>query len=320
MQSLHRETGRRRGFDWIAAGPFFGVHVAAVVGIVLLGWSWKGAALAVALYYVRMFGVTAGYHRYFAHRAFRTGRVVQFLLALLATTTTQKGVLWWASHHRVHHKYSDMPEDVHSMKLRGFWWSHVGWILSHDYDTTDEPRIKDFAKYPELRWLDRWHLVPPITLAALLFVTLGAWGLVWGYFVSTTLLWHGTFTINSLSHCIGRRRYVTDDDSRNNVVLALITLGEGWHNNHHYYQRAVNQGFFWWEIDITYYALCGMQALGLVSDLHVVPKAVRAAGRLEDVSRPSRGATASCPSFAASTAIDVPVPRVTASSGGVSSV
>ena len=149
---------RRTGFDWFAAGPFLAVHVAAVVGVALLGWSWKGFALAIAFYYVRMFGVTAGYHRYFSHRSFKAGRVVQFLFALLAMSSSQKGVLWWASHHRVHHKYSDTEQDVHSMKLRGFWWSHAGWILSHDFDTTDEERIKDFAKYPELRWLDRHFL------------------------------------------------------------------------------------------------------------------------------------------------------------------
>ncbi len=237
-----------------------------------------------------MFGITAGYHRYFSHRAFKAGRAMQFFFALLATSSTQKGVLWWASHHRLHHKFSDTPEDVHSMKLRGFWWSHVGWILSHDFETTDEARIKDFMKYPELRFLDRFHLIAPITLATVLYFTLGPWGLLWGYFVSTTLLWHGTFTINSLSHYFGSRRYVTSDASKNNLVLALITLGEGWHNNHHYYQRSVNQGFFWWEIDITYYVLRGMQALGLVSDLHVVPKTVRAKNQLKDAA--TAGATA----------------------------
>lgn len=279
----HARNAKKTGFDWLRAIPFFAVHVGAVVGVVLLGWSWTGLGLAVLLYYARMFGITAGYHRYFSHRAFKAGRAMQLFFALLAMSSVQKGVLWWASHHRVHHKFSDMPEDVHSMKLRGFWWSHVGWIISHDYEDTDEAKIKDFAKYPELRWLNRWFLVPPVVLAVALFLAFSWWGFVWGFLVSTTLLWHGTFTINSLSHWKGSRRYVTTDVSKNNLWLALLTMGEGWHNNHHYYQRAVNQGFFWWEIDLTYYILRLMQALGLVHDLHVVPKAVRAKNLIADL-------------------------------------
>ena len=255
--------------------PFFLVHLAAVIGVCALGWSWKGLLLAVVLYYARMFGVTAGYHRYFSHRTFRTSRPVQFLLALLATSSAQKGVIWWAAHHRAHHKYSDLPGDVHSAKLDGFVWSHVGWIVSRKYEGTDESRVKDLTAYPELLWLDRWFLVPPIALGVGLWLVGGAWALVWGMFVSTTLLWHGTFTINSLTHLFGRRRYATTDNSRNSFILALVTMGEGWHNNHHYYQRSVNQGFFWWEIDPTYYLLRAMAAVGLVWDLHTPPARVR---------------------------------------------
>jgi stearoyl-CoA desaturase (delta-9 desaturase) len=257
--------------QWIAALPFFGVHVAAVVGVIVLGWSWTGLALAIGLYVIRMFGVTAGYHRYFSHRTYKTSRPMQLVLALLAMSSSQKGVLWWASHHRLHHRYSDTPNDVHSMKLRGFWWSHVKWILVSKHEGTDMDRVKDLAKYPELRWLNRWFLVPPIALAVLLFALGGAWALVWGFFVSTTLLWHGTFTINSLSHAIGRRRYATTDESKNSWILAILVMGEGWHNNHHYYQRAVNQGFFWWEIDVTYYLLRLLERFGLVWDLHTPP-------------------------------------------------
>jgi stearoyl-CoA desaturase (Delta-9 desaturase) len=254
--------------------PFFGVHAVAIAGIVTLGWSWKGVALAVALYAVRMFGVTAGYHRYFSHRAFKTSRAFQFVLAVLAMSSSQKGVLWWASHHRIHHKNSDQASDVHSVLQDGFWWSHVGWILSKKYENTEDAKIRDFARYPELRFLDRYFLIPPVTLAVGLFAIGGWFALAWGFFVSTSLLWHGTFTINSLSHVFGRRRYATTDNSRNSLLLALITLGEGWHNNHHYYQRAVNQGFFFWEIDITYYVLRFLSLFGLVWDLHTPPKAV----------------------------------------------
>ncbi len=267
--------------------PFFAIHALAVFGVIFTGWSWKGLALAVVLYYVRMFGVTAGYHRYFAHRTFKTGRIMQLVFAWLAVSSTQKGVLWWSAHHRHHHKYSDEPSDVHSKQRDGFFWSHVGWILSKKWDQTDLSKVKDLAKYPELRWLDRYHLVPP-TLLGVALVAIGGWpALLWGLFVSNVLLWHGTFTINSLSHMFGSRRYATTDQSKNNFFLSIITLGEGWHNNHHYYQRAVNQGFFWWEFDPTYYALRVMAALGLVWDLHTPPAKVRDAYKTTAAIAPS---------------------------------
>ncbi len=264
--------------------PFFVIHALAVAGVVWLGWSWSGLLLAVALYYVRMFGVTGGYHRYFSHKSFKTSRFMQFMLALLATSSAQKGVIWWASHHRHHHKHSDQMGDVHSAKLDGFWWSHVGWILSDKFETTDEAKVKDLTRYPELMWLEKYYLVPPTVLGVGLFLAGGWWALVWGLFVSTTLLWHGTFTINSLTHVWGSTRYKTTDNSRNNLLLALITMGEGWHNNHHYYQRSARQGFFWYEIDLTYYVLRAMAAVGLIWDLVKVPREVRDAHLVEEAS------------------------------------
>jgi stearoyl-CoA desaturase (delta-9 desaturase) len=265
---------QKRDYDWLVSLPFIGVHIAAVVGVALLGWSWEGCALAIALYFIRMFGVTAGYHRYFSHRTFRTSRWFQFALAWLAESSFQKGVLWWAAHHRDHHKYSDTKLDVHSFREEGFWWSHVGWILSRHTEATDMKKVPDLARFPELRWLNKWHLVPGIVLGVGLWLV-GSWhALVWGLFVSTTLLWHGTFSINSLAHWWGRRRYPTTDDSKNSFALAVITMGEGWHNNHHYYPRSTAQGFFWWELDVTYYVLRLLAAVGLVRDLHTPPKAV----------------------------------------------
>jgi stearoyl-CoA desaturase (delta-9 desaturase) len=266
---------KKRDYGWVVSAPFFAVHVAAVAGVVMLGWSWKGFGLAVALYFIRMFGVTGAYHRYFSHRTYRTSRWFQFALAWLAQTSLQKGALWWAAHHRDHHKYSDTKLDPHSWREEGFWWSHVGWILSRKTEETDFKKIGDLARYPELRWLNTYHLVPGVLLAVGLWLV-GSWpALVWGFFVSTTLLWHGTFTINSLSHGWGFRRYPTTDDSKNNPILAIITMGEGWHNNHHYYPRSVRQGFFWWEYDVTYYILRALSAVGLVWDLHTPPQAVR---------------------------------------------
>jgi stearoyl-CoA desaturase (delta-9 desaturase) len=265
---------------WFKVIPFALVHLAAVVGVVLLGWSWRGLALAVGLYYARMFFVTAGYHRYFSHRTYRTSRAMQLLLAIGSMMSSQKGVMWWASHHRAHHKFSDQPGDVHSALHHGFFWSHLGWILSEKYEPTDTPRVKDLAKYPELVWLDAWWWIPPTVFAVGLFLVGGWFALVWGFFVSTTLLWHGTFTINSLTHMFGSRRYATTDNSRNNALLAAITMGEGWHNNHHYYQRSTCQGFFWWEFDPTYTILRIMALFGLVWDLHDPPAEIVAGERV----------------------------------------
>lgn len=274
-------------YRWITSIPFVLIHLVAIAGAVWVGFSWKLLLLAVIFYYVRMFGVTAGYHRYFAHRSYKTSRVFQFFLAFLAQTSAQKGAVWWASHHRLHHKKSDQPGDVHSPVLEGFWWSHVGWILSKDHEETDLSRVQDLAKYPELMWLNKYHLVPPTVLAVAIFLVGGLPALMWGFFVSTVLLWHGTFTINSLSHVFGKKRFATTDESRNNALLAIITMGEGWHNNHHHYQRSVNQGFYWWEIDMSYYILWTLSKVGLVRDLHTPPARVLSDKRLDAKDRDS---------------------------------
>jgi stearoyl-CoA desaturase (delta-9 desaturase) len=254
------------------------VHFTALAGVLLSGWSSQGFALAVAVYYVRMVVVTAGYHRYFSHRSFHTSRVFQFLLALGAQSAAQKGVLWWASHHRWHHKYSDTERDVHSPKQRGFWYAHIGWIFSDAWNTTDPRLVPDLYKYPELRWLDKdgYQLLPSFALGLAFLLVGGTFGLVWGFMVSTVLLWHGSFAINSLTHLFGKRRYATSDDSRNSWVLAILTTGEGWHNNHHHYPSSAGQGFFWWEIDLTYYVLRLLAMLGLVWDLRRAPDDVLA--------------------------------------------
>jgi stearoyl-CoA desaturase (Delta-9 desaturase) len=257
--------------------PYWAIHAAAIAGVIVTGFSWWGVALALGLYLPRIFFVTGAYHRYFSHRSYKTSRWFQFVLAFGATATGQKGPLWWAAHHRIHHKLSDAPGDLHSVVQQGFWWAHHGWILARDLEDTDLSTIKDFTKYPELVWLNRWWMLPPLAVAALTYALGGFEVFVWGFCVSQVLCWHGTFTINSLSHLWGRRRYATDDHSRNNFVLALITLGEGWHNNHHHYQVAARQGFYWWEIDGTYYVLKLLAAVGLIWDLHGVPAHVREA-------------------------------------------
>ena len=279
-------TPKREGPALALSFAFWGVHAVALLAPLYTGISWKLVALALGVYYARMAAITIGYHRYFSHRTFKTSRVFQFLLAFASQTSSQKGALWWAAHHRDHHKYSDTDQDVHSPK-RGFWWSHVGWVLSKEFDSYDPARIKDFYKYPELRWLDRWHFVPVLSLSASTFLFGGVPGLVWGFFVSTVLLWHCTFTINSLAHVWGSRRYSTTDTSRNNLWLALLTLGEGWHNNHHHYQSSANQGFFWWEVDGSYYLIRLFQALGLVWDVRTPPEKIRVATLASGRSEPA---------------------------------
>jgi len=253
--------------------PFAAVHV-ATLGVLLVRFRWWYPLLALALYAVRMFFVTAGYHRYFSHRTYKTTRAFQFLLAVMAESSMQKGVLWWAAHHRHHHRFSDQLDDIHSPTRKGFWWSHVGWILCKRYHETRAELVPDLARYPELRWLNRNHMVPGITMAVILFLAGGMSVFLWGFCVSTVLLWHGTFTINSLCHVFGRRRYATLDTSRNSLILSLLTMGEGWHNNHHHYMSSVRQGFFWWEIDATYYVLKALSWFHVVWDLKMPPRAL----------------------------------------------
>lgn len=254
----------------LSALPTVLVHLAALL-IFFVPFHWYLPVACFALYALRMFFVTAGYHRYFSHRSYKTSRVFQFVIAFMAMTSVQKGVLWWAAHHRHHHRFSDQEEDLHSPTLFGFFWSHIGWIISDKYNDTRLNYIGDFAKFPELLWLDKYYIVPPVTLGVVLWL-IGSWPLlIWGFFLNTVLVWHGTFTINSLSHLFGSRRYQTTDTSKNNLLLALVTLGEGWHNNHHHFMAAARQGFFWWEIDITYYILLALEKIGLVWDLQVPP-------------------------------------------------
>ncbi|HET8732818.1 MAG TPA: acyl-CoA desaturase [Anaeromyxobacteraceae bacterium] len=268
--------------QWVKSIPFLAVHGVALAAPFLVPPTWKLVGLALAVYAVCMFGITAGFHRYFSHRAFRTGRIFQFVLAVLGTLSVQKGVLWWAGHHRDHHRYSDGDRDVHSPVRRGFWWSHVGWILAARYDKTRPERVKDLARYPELVFLDRFGMLVPLGFAAALFAAGGLPALLWGFFVPVVVAWHVTFCINSVAHVLGTRRYATTDESRNNFVLAVLTFGEGWHNNHHYFASTANQGWFWWEVDLSYAILRVLSFLGIVWDLRTPPAHVRA-GRLPAV-------------------------------------
>ena len=257
---------------------FFAVHLTPFLAFIT-GVTRTAVILGIVTYFGRMFCLTGGYHRYFAHRSYRLNRVAQFAIAFGGASASQKGPLWWAAHHRNHHRFSDTELDVHSPR-RGFWWSHVGWILCDKYNDADRNLIRDFAKYPELRFLDDHDWIAPWTLAVICFL-IGGWsGLIIGFFTSTVVLWHATFTVNSITHVFGGRRYATDDTSRNNLLIALITGGEGWHNNHHRYQFATRQSHRWWQIDTTFYGLWVLHKLGIVRDMRRVPRDVIAEGRV----------------------------------------
>ncbi len=257
---------KRKRYDLGAMIPFLLLH-ASVLLVLTVPFSLSMIAWLAGSYFLRMFGVTGGYHRYFSHRSFKLNRFWQFCLAFLAQTSGQKGALWCAAHHRDHHLYSDRKEDLHSPVHEGFWWSHLGWILSDEYDHYDPKRIADLVKYPELRWLDKFHLVPTILYAIAIYYVGGYPAFVWGYLVATVVLYHGTFLINSLAHIWGTRRFATPDESRNNFWLALVTMGEGWHNNHHFFMSSVRQGIRWWEVDTTYYILKIMSWVGIAREL-----------------------------------------------------
>jgi stearoyl-CoA desaturase (delta-9 desaturase) len=271
----------------LLAAPYVAMHLGCLA-VFWVGWSWMAVAVAAALYVSRMFALTAFYHRYFSHRAFKTSRVAQFVFAVLGSSCLHKGVLWWAAHHRAHHRYADRDEDLHSPSRHGLFWSHMGWFISRATVPTERKLVRDLDRFPELRFINRFHILVPAALGVGLYLfgshletsapqlgTSGMQMLVWGFFISTVALAHASYTINSLSHLIGSRPYETRDTSRNNPVLALLTLGEGWHNNHHHYPGSVRQGFTWWEVDIAYYGLFLLAKLGIIWDLRPVPDQIR---------------------------------------------
>jgi stearoyl-CoA desaturase (delta-9 desaturase) len=245
------------------------------LAVLVVGVDRTALLLCGGLYVARMLAITAGYHRYFAHRSYQTSRAFQFVLGLIGCTAMQYGPIRWAAMHRLHHRHSDQPGDLHSPRRSGFWWSHLGWVLPGPPPGMREAdTAPDLWRFPELRWLDRNFRLPPLALAIGCYLVGGWSGFVWGYVVSTVLVYHATFSVNSLAHLFGGKRYETSDDSRNNWLVALIAFGEGWHNNHHRYPASARQGFFWWEVDLTYCALRLLAGLGLIWGLRRPPDRV----------------------------------------------
>ena len=267
--------------------PFLILHLGCLLVF------WTGVTPAALVIFVvtllpRMFGLTAGYHRYFSHRSFKTSRTFQFVLALLGASSIQKDPLWWAAHHRHHHRYTDTDFDAHSPTKHGFFWSHMGWVLcKKNADLKPDALVPDFMEYPELVYLNRNQKVVPLFYLGLI-TALGFYlqyahpelhtsalaTIVWGFFISTIFLHHVTFFVNSASHVWGSRRFQTHDTSKNNWWVALLTMGEGWHNNHHRFPSSERQGFYWWELDMTHLILNLLSFTGIVYDLREPPAEV----------------------------------------------
>ncbi|MEM7790141.1 MAG: acyl-CoA desaturase [Verrucomicrobiota bacterium] len=272
----------------MASSPIFFMHLACI-GAFFTGFSWVAVVALVITYVARVFALTAGFHRYFSHRSFKTSRWMQFVFAWVGTSSAQLGPMWWAANHRHHHQHSDQEEDIHSPVVRDAFWAHIGWVLCRSYKTIQFNRVKDLSKYRELCFIDRFHVLPVLSLIFVLygvgaglnalFPALGTSGLqlvMWGFFLSTVLVYHVTFCVNSVTHIIGNKRFNTKDESRNNFWVALLTFGEGWHNNHHRWPLSARQGMYWWEIDMTFLGLRLMEKLGLVWDIKVYPDKIYA--------------------------------------------
>lgn len=250
----------------ISLAPLIAVHLAlgAIPFVEFTIWS---VVAIVVVTRITGLGVTAGLHRYFSHHSYKTSRGFQFLLAVAGCTALQKGPLWWAIHHRLHHKHSDTPNDPHSPVVEGFLHGHIGWLFTQDLMRPDERIVHDLAKYRELVWLDRLWMIPGLLMAAACFAVLGWNGLIYGYCLSVVIIFQGTFAVNSIGHLYGRQRFETGDGSRNNMVLGYLAMGDGWHNNHHRAPYSARHGFAWYELDMTYKFIQLLAWLGIVWDV-----------------------------------------------------
>jgi stearoyl-CoA desaturase (delta-9 desaturase) len=266
---------------FLAFAIFWLVQASALL-VFAVPFSWGLVGLWAASHFLRAIGLTLAFHRYFAHRAFQMNRAVRFVWAFIGTAAMQKGPLWWAGHHVNHHRFADREGDPHSPMVSGVYYAHIGWFLNdakHDRIEPSNPVIRDFSKFPEIVWMERLFFLPPLLLAVAMYLAGGMPWLIWGFCLPTMTLAHATFAINTVNHMFGTRRFDTIDESRNNAVTALFAAGEGWHNNHHRYQRSARNGFYWWEIDVTWYVIRLMQAVGLAWDVQPVPERIYAEAR-----------------------------------------
>ena len=293
LEEKYASITNGKEIDWMRVIPFILLHLSCLL-IFVVGFSWIAFIVCISLFAIRMFAITGFYHRYFSHKTFKTSRFVQLLFAMIGATAVQRGPLWWAAHHRGHHMHSDTSEDKHSPKEHGFLWSHMGWFLTKSNFVTNTKFIRELIRFPELRIIDRFDLLMPLALSIGLFIaghylnqyepqlnTNGFQLFIWGFSLSTVMLYHATFLVNSVAHQWGKKRYETKDTSRNNFIIAILTFGEGWHNNHHHYPGSARQGFYWWEIDLTYYALKFLAMIGVIWDVRTVSDNIRESKKIE---------------------------------------
>jgi sn-1 stearoyl-lipid 9-desaturase len=267
-------ANERRGgrVNWETVITMVIYHAGAVAALFMFSWTALAVAL-VLLWVAGSPGIGMGYHRLLTHRGFKTPKWVEYLLTVFATLSLESGPIQWVTTHRIHHAHTDEPADPHSPR-DGTWWAHVGWIFRGTAQKHDDATINRYA--PDLArdrfhvWISRWYFVPTVLLGVALLAA-GGWPmLTWGIFLRTVVGLHSTWLVNSATHMWGSRRFQTSDDSTNNMLIAVMTFGEGWHNNHHAHPRAARHGLAWYEIDVNWWGIRALQALGLAKSIKLI--------------------------------------------------
>ncbi|WP_443029105.1 acyl-CoA desaturase [Spirulina sp. CS-785/01] len=248
------------------------VHIGALFALLPSNFSWEAVGLMVFLHWVTGgLGITLGWHRLVSHRSFKTPKWLEYLLVFFGALSCQGGVIHWVGLHRMHHLHSDTDPDPHDSS-KGFWWSHMGWMLYRIPGEEDIPRFtKDIWDDPVYRFLQN-NFVPVQIVLGLVLYAIGGWPfIIWGIFARLVLVFHCTWFVNSATHMFGYRTFESNDKSRNCWWVALVTYGEGWHNNHHAHQYSARHGLKWWEVDLTWMVIRSLQTIGLAKDVKLIP-------------------------------------------------
>jgi fatty-acid desaturase len=249
------------------------IHLVALFALLPGNFSWGAIALALFLHWLTGgLGITLGWHRLVSHRSFQVPKWLEYVFVFFGTLSMQGGPIEWIGLHRHHHAHSDHESDHHNSG-RGFWWSHLGWMLHDIPARTEVPRLtQDINSDPVYRFFQRYFFPIQVVFAVLLYL-LGGWPfVVWGVFVRIVVVYHCTWLVNSATHKFGYRSYESGDRSTNCWWVALLTYGEGWHNNHHAFQYSARHGLRWWEIDLTWMVISFLQAVGLARKVKLVEK------------------------------------------------
>jgi stearoyl-CoA desaturase (delta-9 desaturase) len=277
MIARAENVNKQAALNWNTAGFMIAFHLLAVAA--LFTFSWNAFLITLPLLWISgSLGIGMGFHRLLTHRSYKTPKVVEYFLTVCGTLALEGGAINWVVTHRIHHANTDIPSDPHTPR-DGRWWSHMGWILRGTAQQ-HEPAVMwryapDLMKDPIHVWLNRLYFVPLVVCGLLLFA-FGGWpAVMWGIFLRVTFGLHATWLVNSATHMWGSRRFETNDDSTNNWWVALLTFGEGWHNNHHAHPRAAKHGLAWYELDLNWWGIRGLQALGLAKGIRLVNKEYR---------------------------------------------